>query len=255
MEPLCHSTIVLIIDIPRPTEGKDKVEITVEKDGKEESKTEVPITPLTDAERNEPKVPEKKVEVENQESLTEAEKNKIKEEVEKENPELPDGTNIEVDDKGNVTITYPDGSKDTIPGRDVVKGKDTPVDPTEASRKELEQLVDKAEKTKEKDKYKNADKDRKEAFDKALDDAKKVLDKNDASHQELVDAKKKLEDALNKLNGLVFVPVIDRNDNNDKPVTNDKNLPNTGVDTGMTLVSAIVGAIGVLLVRKHKDEE
>ena len=209
----------------------------------------------SEADKHNPKAPTKKVEVENPSSLTEAEKKQVEEAIKKTNPTLPENTTITVDKDGTVTITYPDGSKDTIPGSDVVKGKDAPVDPSAASRKELEQLVDKAEKTKNKDKYNNADKDRKEAFDKALEDAKKVLDKNGASHQELVDAKKKLEDALNRLNGLVFVPVIDRNDNNDKPVTNDKNLPNTGVDTGMTLVSAIVGAIGVLLVRKHKDEE
>ena len=48
-------------------------------------------------------------------------KDKVKDEVGKENPDLP-GT-IDVDDKGNATIKYPDGSKDTIPGDQLVQGQ------------------------------------------------------------------------------------------------------------------------------------
>ncbi|WP_169790480.1 LPXTG cell wall anchor domain-containing protein, partial [Limosilactobacillus ingluviei] len=36
---------------------------------------------------------------------------------------LPDGTKITVGDNGDVTVTYPDGSEDTIPGDKVVEGK------------------------------------------------------------------------------------------------------------------------------------
>ena len=35
---------------------------------------------------------------------------------------LPSGSQITVGDDGTATITYPDGSKDTIPGRDLIKG-------------------------------------------------------------------------------------------------------------------------------------
>ncbi|HEM4050173.1 TPA: hypothetical protein U1W10_000131, partial [Streptococcus suis] len=52
--------------------------------------------------------------------LTDAEKAKVKEEVEKSNPNLPTGTDVTVGDNGTVTITYPDGSTDTIPGTDTV---------------------------------------------------------------------------------------------------------------------------------------
>ena len=40
---------------------------------------------------------------------------------------LPDGTTVTVGDDGTATVTYPDDSKDTIPGRDLiigVKGED-----------------------------------------------------------------------------------------------------------------------------------
>ncbi|HFI0691911.1 TPA: hypothetical protein ACGO55_002269, partial [Streptococcus suis] len=53
-------------------------------------------------------------------NLTEDEKAKVKEEVEKSNPNLPTGTTVEVGNDGTVTITYPDGSTDTIPGTDTV---------------------------------------------------------------------------------------------------------------------------------------
>ncbi|HFU3800951.1 TPA: protein with ysrik-signal peptide, partial [Streptococcus suis] len=53
-------------------------------------------------------------------NLTDDEKAKVKEEVEKANPDLPTGTTVEVGNDGTVTITYPDGSVDTIPGTDTV---------------------------------------------------------------------------------------------------------------------------------------
>ncbi|OUQ53634.1 LPXTG cell wall anchor domain-containing protein, partial [Lactobacillus gallinarum] len=46
-------------------------------------------------------------------------------EVGKVNPDLPEGTEVTVDDKGNATIKYPDGSKDEIPGDKLVKGEDS----------------------------------------------------------------------------------------------------------------------------------
>ncbi|MBF6626854.1 LPXTG cell wall anchor domain-containing protein, partial [Aerococcaceae bacterium zg-BR9] len=65
-----------------------------------------------------------KTEVEDTSNLTEAEKAKVKEEVEKVNPNLPKDTDIQVGKDGTVTITYPDQSVDTIPGKDTVKPKD-----------------------------------------------------------------------------------------------------------------------------------
>ncbi|MDU5560733.1 MAG: adhesin, partial [Anaerococcus vaginalis] len=73
----------------------------------------------TDAEKNPAKDPVK-TEVENKDKLTEEEKAKVVEEVKKVNPEAKDVT---VDDKGNVTLTYPDGSTNTLPAEKTVTDK------------------------------------------------------------------------------------------------------------------------------------
>ncbi|HEM3695363.1 TPA: LPXTG cell wall anchor domain-containing protein, partial [Streptococcus suis] len=76
-------------------------------------------TPQTDAEKNDVTNPTK-TPVADTNNLTEEEKAKVKEEVEKSNPNLPSGTTVEVGNDGTVTVTYPDGSVDTIPGTDTV---------------------------------------------------------------------------------------------------------------------------------------
>nr|WP_318654946.1 Rib/alpha-like domain-containing protein [Ligilactobacillus salivarius] len=68
-----------------------------------------------------PKNPDDRVPVKDPDHLTGGDEDKVKDEVGKVNPDLPKGTEVEVDDKGNATITYPDGSKDTIPGSDLVR--------------------------------------------------------------------------------------------------------------------------------------
>src|SRR5699024_1807862 len=85
----------------------------------------------SDAEKNELKVPSDKVKVDNPNKLTEDEKSEVVKAVEDANKDengkstLPDGTTVTVGDNGDVTVTYPDGSKDTIPGDKVVEGKTT----------------------------------------------------------------------------------------------------------------------------------
>ncbi|HFU4552374.1 TPA: Ig-like domain-containing protein, partial [Streptococcus suis] len=76
-------------------------------------------TPQTDAEKNGITNPTK-TPVADTNNLTDDEKAKVKEEVEKSNPNLPTGTTIVVGNDGSVTITYPDGSVDTISGTDTV---------------------------------------------------------------------------------------------------------------------------------------
>ena len=68
-----------------------------------------------------PKNPDDRVPVKDPENLTDGDKNKVKDEVGKVNSDLPKGTEVEVDDKGNATIKYPDTSTDTIPGSDLVR--------------------------------------------------------------------------------------------------------------------------------------
>ncbi|WP_410504403.1 YSIRK-type signal peptide-containing protein [Ligilactobacillus salivarius] len=83
----------------------------------------------TDSENNEPKVPGDKVKVDDPNKLTEDEKSEVVKAVEDANKDengkstLPEGTTVTVGDNGDVTVTYPDGSKDTIPGDKVVEGK------------------------------------------------------------------------------------------------------------------------------------
>ena len=80
------------------------------------------VRPENDADKYDPKGPKNpddRVPVKDPEHLTKDDKDKVKDEVGKVNPDLP-GT-IDVDDKGNATITYPDGSKDKIPGGDLVR--------------------------------------------------------------------------------------------------------------------------------------
>ncbi|HFI0248168.1 TPA: Ig-like domain-containing protein, partial [Streptococcus suis] len=96
--------------------------------------TVVPTTPVpqTDAEKNDVTNPAK-TPVADTNNLTEDEKAKVKEEVEKSNPGLPTGTTIEVSNGGSVTITYPDGSIDIIPGADAVVPT-TPTPQTDAEK-------------------------------------------------------------------------------------------------------------------------
>ena len=78
----------------------------------------------SDADKNTPNVPGgDKVKVDNPTKLTDDEKNAVKDKVDQANPNLPDGTTITVGDDGMTTITYPDGSTNTIPGHDLVTGK------------------------------------------------------------------------------------------------------------------------------------
>ena len=78
----------------------------------------------SDADKHEPTVPGgDKVKVDNPTKLTDDEKNAVKDKVDEANPNLPDGTKITVGDDGTTTITYPDGSTNTIPGHDLVTGK------------------------------------------------------------------------------------------------------------------------------------
>ena len=83
----------------------------------------------TDADKNEPKVPSDKVKVDDPNKLTEDEKSEVAKAVEDANKDengkstLPEGSKVTAGDNGDVTVTYPDGSKDTIPGNKVVEGK------------------------------------------------------------------------------------------------------------------------------------
>ncbi|EKB53612.1 LPXTG-domain-containing protein cell wall anchor domain [Falseniella ignava CCUG 37419] len=127
-----------------------------------------------------PTIPEK-TEVEDKDNLTDDEKKEVKDKIEEANKDkFPEGTEVEVDDKGNATITYPDDSTDTIPSEDLVKEKEKedktiadqidPTIPEKTGVKDSDNLTDK-EKEEVKDKITEANKDKfPEGTDVSVDD-------------------------------------------------------------------------------------
>jgi len=110
----------------------DDAKITVNPNGgdttietKDGDKVTIPgsdlVRPETDADKNNVKVPADKVPVKDPSNLTDAEKDKVKDNIKKANPDLPNGTKIDVDKDGTATITFPDGSTKVIPGTDLVR--------------------------------------------------------------------------------------------------------------------------------------
>lgn len=112
----------------------EKTEVTVDDDGKvtinypDGSQDTIPGSDLvrqsTDADKTTPSIPETKVPVADPSHLTDSEKDQVKTNVTDANKDnLPSGSQITVGNDGTTTVTYPDGSKDTIPGDKVVEGK------------------------------------------------------------------------------------------------------------------------------------
>ena len=153
----------------------DDAKITVNPNGgdttietKDGDKVTIPgsdlVRPETDADKNNVKVPADKVPVKDPSNLTDAEKDKVKDNIKKANPDLPNGTKIDVDKDGTATITFPDGSTKVIPGSDLVRPE------TDADKNNVKVPADKvpvkdpsnltdAEKDKVKDNIKKANPD------------------------------------------------------------------------------------------------
>ncbi|MDH4959993.1 Rib/alpha-like domain-containing protein, partial [Ligilactobacillus salivarius] len=105
------------------TVGDDGTATVTYPDG---SKDTIPGSDLVrqskDADKITPKVPDTKVPVADLSHLTEDEKDQVKTNVTDANKDnFPDGSQVTVGDDGTATVTYPDGSKDTIPGSDLVR--------------------------------------------------------------------------------------------------------------------------------------
>ncbi|MBL1058704.1 surface protein Rib, partial [Ligilactobacillus salivarius] len=109
------------VTVTYPDGSKDTIPGNKVVEGKSDAKS--------DADKNEPKEPGDKVKVDDPNKLTEDEKSEVVKAVEDANKDengkstLPEGSKVTVGDNGDVTVTYPDGSKDTIPGNKVVEGK------------------------------------------------------------------------------------------------------------------------------------
>ena len=82
------------------------------------------VAEKTQAEKVEPTIPTTPTKVVDTNNLTKDEKDQVAKKVEDANQDkFPAGTKVEVGNDGTATITYPDGSKDTIPGTDLVTTK------------------------------------------------------------------------------------------------------------------------------------
>ena len=78
----------------------------------------------TDAGNITPTIPGGKVTVKDPSHLTDDEKSQVKNNVDNANKDkFPAGTEVTVGDDGTTTVTYPDGTKDTIPGDQLVQGQ------------------------------------------------------------------------------------------------------------------------------------
>ena len=127
--------------------------------------------------------------------------------------DIPIANDVAVKDDGTWTADVPAGillkENDTVVATQKEDGKSVsnPVEAKvaakapEVDKKPLQDEVDKEKSTKDTDKYKNADQDKKDAYDKALEDAKKVLEDANASQADVDKAKDALTAAEEALNG------------------------------------------------------
>ncbi|MDU2546049.1 MAG: putative Ig domain-containing protein, partial [Finegoldia magna] len=128
-----ESTKEITVKILRDTDGDGTPDVTdtdddndgvddktEEEKGTDPKDKDSKPTEDTTAESIDPTIPEK-TGVKDPEKLTDREKEEVKNKIEEANKDkFPEGTDVSVDDKGNATITYPDGSKDTIQAEDLV---------------------------------------------------------------------------------------------------------------------------------------
>ena len=128
-------------DAKKVLENKDATQEEVNKAKEDLAKAEEALngkaTQEVDADKVDPAVPGK-TKVEDSSNLTKDEKDKVKEAIEKANKDkFPQGTKVEIGNDGSATITYPDESKDTIKGSDLVeKIADAPTRPSKPSKQD-----------------------------------------------------------------------------------------------------------------------
>ena len=103
------------IDTKSPGTYKGKVKVTF-KDGSSRI-VEIPIEVLAPMAEEFPVQNPDKTEVENLENINPTEKSEIEEKVREANPQV---ASIEVDDRGNVTLIYEDGSSNLIKAEDII---------------------------------------------------------------------------------------------------------------------------------------
>ena len=236
----------------KDVEVDEKGNVTVTK--KDGTKTNIPAGDvLKEAESKNTIQPIDKVEVKDKDKLTDAEKKEIADRIKEKNPGIKD---VEVDDKGNVEITNPDGSKTKISAKDVVsEAEDVKVviPKDKVKVKDLDKLTE-AEKKSLLDKVKKANPN---AIKVEFDDKGNIVLTFDNGlmtslpYRNLVTKVQK---------GAVMVPHKSKSEG-EAPLRNRKgNKGARNVKTGVSEVGGLFGVVGtaiagLFVTRKKEDEE
>ena len=142
----------------------------------------------TDAANNKPAIPASKIPVGDHSHLTDDEKGQVKDNVQKNNPA---GKVTNVDDHGNTTITYPDGSKNVVSGKDTTTG---------TSKDNLNKSIDSGNNTKSSGNYNNTSDQNRDDLDKAIKHGQDVANDPHASQKDIDTATKQINDAVDNIN-------------------------------------------------------
>ena len=142
----------------------------------------------TDAANNKPVIPSTKTPVSDNSHLTDDEKGQVKDNVQESNPA---GKVTNVDDQGNTTITYPDGSKNVVSGKDTTTG---------TSKDNLNKSIDSGNNTKSSGNYNNTSDQNRDDLDKAIKHGQDVVNDPHASQKDIDNATKAINKAIDNVN-------------------------------------------------------
>ncbi|WP_193364038.1 SLAP domain-containing protein, partial [Lactobacillus amylovorus] len=142
----------------------------------------------TDAANNKPVIPSTKTPVSDNSHLTDDEKSQVKDNVQESNPA---GKVTNVDDQGNTTITYPDGSKNVVSGKDTTTG---------TSKDNLNKSIDSGNNTKSSGNYNNTSDQNRDDLDKAIKHGQDVVNDPHASQKDIDNATKAINKAIDNVN-------------------------------------------------------
>ena len=142
----------------------------------------------TDASKNKPVIPSTKTPVSDNSHLTDDEKGQVKDNVQESNPA---GKVTNVDDHGNTTITYPDGSKNVVSGKDTTTG---------TSKDNLNKSIDSGNNTKSSGNYNNTSDQNRDDLDKAIKHGQDVVNDPHASQKDIDNATKAINKAIDNVN-------------------------------------------------------
>ena len=142
----------------------------------------------TDASKNKPVIPTTKTPVGDNSHLTDDEKSQVKDNVQKSNS---NGTVTNVDDQGNTTITYPDGSKNVISGKDTTTG---------TSKDDLNKAINNGNSAKTSGNYTNTSDQNRDDLNKAIDHGNQVKNDPHASQKDIDEAANDINKAIDNVN-------------------------------------------------------